>query len=52
LLSLLALLCIGCSQTGGHLQQNLAKFDYAPDMKVETKFINFGYLLEPVVGIW
>jgi hypothetical protein len=48
----LALFCIGCSQTGGHLQQNLAKFDYAPDMKVEKILINFGYLLEPVVEIW
>jgi hypothetical protein len=48
----LALFCIGCSQTGDHLEQNPAKFGYAPDMKVEKILINFGYLLEPVVEIW
>jgi hypothetical protein len=48
----LALFCIACSQTGDHPQQNVAKFGYTPDMKVEKIIINFGYLMEPVVEIW
>jgi hypothetical protein len=48
----LALFCIACSQTGDHPQQNVAKFGYTPDMKVEKNIINFGYLMEPVVEIW
>jgi hypothetical protein len=41
-------------QTGDHWQEDLAKFDCRPDMKVKKSLriiLYFGYLLEPVVEI-
>jgi hypothetical protein len=43
------------SQTGNHPQEDLAKFGYRPDVKVE-KIQNLSYIfgtcLEPVAELW
>jgi hypothetical protein len=44
-----------CSQSGHHPENNLAKFGYILDMKVEKKSKSFyvlGYLLELIIKIW
>jgi hypothetical protein len=44
-----------CSQSGNHPENNLAKFGYIIDMKVEKNIGSFyilGYLLEVIVRLW
>jgi hypothetical protein len=47
---------LACRQGGDHLENNLSKFGYILDMKVEkTKresFYILGYLLELIIKIW
>jgi len=43
------------SQSGNHPENNLAKFGYIIDMKVEKNIGSFyilGYLLEVIVRLW
>jgi hypothetical protein len=43
-----------CSQSGDHPENNLAKFGYILDIKLEKikSFYILGYLLELIVKIW
>jgi hypothetical protein len=46
---------LGCSQSGHHPENNLAKFGYILDMKLGKKkilSIFLGYLLELIIKVW
>jgi hypothetical protein len=53
LMGMLSLRILCCSQSGHHLENNLAKFDYILDINVSKKsFYILGYQMKLIIKIW